>query len=137
MTFPLGSEFGSQVYSVKTWHEGTRLMQSSGFEESLGSIRKGLVTKVIATEEAGIRETLIKMGWTPPGHVAASPFTREEAHMKLAEARDDAARLADAIHEARKNFCLSGAAMKRTAGCPRSDLEFITGVADWFRGRRF
>lgn len=49
-------------YKVKTMFNKNQIIQESGFDD----LRADIVRKVIDLQDAGVRDALIKLGWTPP-----------------------------------------------------------------------
>jgi hypothetical protein len=71
----------SKFYNVNTWAEGSKIYQHSGFGDARGELRDQLVRKCIDVEEEGIKQTLMQLGWIPPGAATRTAELTESIDM--------------------------------------------------------
>lgn len=100
-------------YIVRTKTFDKSIVQESGYADERGELARGFSRRVVSLEDEGIKQSLMKLGWTPPGSVASD---------ELADAADDMWRTF--LHTGAR-YCLT----------PDTPLQRIQRVTDFLRGR--
>lgn len=90
-------------YEVKMLREGSRITAELTGPGLFDNVRETIYRRVADAEEAGVKQALIEMGWSPPGALGEAVAAEREACALICDEQHDKARTSPGA--ARALFC--------------------------------